>query len=568
MTLKISYTRRFVIVFSEPTCDIIEALKQSNDVLLIKKNKDIAIGYIASTGIYVQKTIDDKRVHQLASKYTRECAIDGDDLQILNDLIDKLDCNLEKKEPSAFGKDSYQDYSIRTMDLINSFHNKSISFERVENATIKIQRLYRKKVRIAQQCHDIPNLIKLNEIATDAETILAKKLINAIYEPYFNFIIRRSNDGLNQLKITPAFLARMIDLSYQLPLLFRSVYHITHKTNLTSILDNGFFGADTLKKKSIKFIRGVSGPADIVYGDQNAICFGPFLIHSNLPVNEAVKLEIDLERMLNDRPMAFFKQTDLHYKPQFPIQELTAKTITLKIQLQSTDTQIQMRFMNKNGNEIGMGTVFKNELIYYNTNTMHAILIQTFFKYLEGLSIGYNNNELIEFLQEVQSFSDEELKAWLIKLERIMANTMEFNIFGSYLNPISIIKEIEYTSNDTKLLMRLDLNDFINKLREGDIAKLNEVKMSLPDIFMSYRFILYLIDVTKGAEQEVITQALDVLLNQCKENIDGKATFSHRLRLFGVPVVVAELDLCGAAEQPVRLSSSHSALRSSPHKAE
>ena len=116
--------------------------------------------------------------------------------------------------------------------------------------------------------------------------------------------------------------------------------------------------------------------------------------------------------------------------------------------------------------------------------------------------------------------------------------------------------------------MRLDLNDFINKLREGDIAKLNEVKMSLPDIFMSYRFILYLIDVTKGAEQEVITQALDVLLNQCKENIDGKATFSHRLRLFGVPVVVAELDLCGAAEQPVRLSSSHSALRSSPHKAE
>ena len=79
------------VMFSDPNDLIKQAIIQSDDILLIKKNKDIEIGYCSIEGFYVQEKVLDSKVIKLVENVTQEEAITKrTDLEKITSLVKSL----------------------------------------------------------------------------------------------------------------------------------------------------------------------------------------------------------------------------------------------------------------------------------------------------------------------------------------------------------------------------------------------------------------------------------------------------------------------------------------------
>lgn len=293
--------------------------------------------------------------------------------------------------------------------------------------------------------------------------------------------------------------------------LFKTVTHFTAASGIKSIFNESLYGQSTLVKMGISFVPNALQHGDILQGDGNVVCLGAKYVHR---IQWGSELTFDVKKLTMNNPCVFYKQRD------FGFERFNRRNITIgnfKFCFSHTGAFCEPRasrfhtmmhvFETEKSNSAYAFSSLKNDvLISYNTKKMHQILTLNFFRFIDSLQDKdpQNNTKAIIY-KELQKLDEPTLVKTLQEIGKQCSDTMEFNFYGAYKIDFSALLTIKrpavrnegwqsYIFTYSKPAYTLNLPDFIEMLKKGNVKKLEEVKKELPYIFNSYRFIDYLLD--------------------------------------------------------------------------
>lgn len=231
------------------------------------------------------------------------------------------------------------------------------------------------------------------------------------------------------------------------------IYHWTTQANLLSILRNGFFfGNKTLAKNLIFFHGNVLSICDILNGDENVICFAPYMVdhyaaisRDQTSVRESlIRIKINVHNIAKENAFnQFFKLCDL-LAPHFCcVQNITDR---LKIKVwKDSDNELKLEICL---DQLKFTTVFQaNDMIFYgNIFSINRFCLYAFFKAIKS-----NAQFELELLKYFDSLKEDELKNHLITITKCLVVFSEYNFNGNLEVTDNLISEI-YFANQNKVL--------------------------------------------------------------------------------------------------------------------
>lgn len=409
--------------------------------------------------------------------------------------------------------------------------------QEIENGIMLIQRRWRSKRRQKEE------IKRIKQVHLEDEAV-AKQWISNAGVPYIPQCKDRD-------------LARRIYEMAQKITLFESVYSVSATKHLKNILDEGLYGRRNLVNGFKGFVSSALEETDVKNGDGNVVCFGSNEVQTNLRKN-FVKMTLDLHKLNLSNPVIFFKQKDFE-NHLCRVRKLSL-TKGVELYFSHTDETPMGKtplggYVNdtnavfalyQNGDHFGKDNnqlmsacssieyhskrVFnalyaaiipKPQLISYNVSCMHAILILNFFRFMDNL-VGRETKVLdktsIDYIEEfyrgISKLDDESLMAFLIETGSAISDTMEFNFYGAHLIDFDSLQRVQlFFEDDDKPSYTMHLSAFITQLQSGDMAKLDEARMHLPDFFKSHRFLDYLL---KKVNEPAIVNALKACQQVCQ----------------------------------------------------
>jgi hypothetical protein len=351
----------------------------------------------------------------------------------------------------------------------------------VEAAVTKMQRIVRAKKRKKETLNRLFKSSRYDDVRTPED---GKQLIADANQPY-----RPQCEKIAGLDDRIMEAAKRVTL-------FSTVKHFTDPSALESIFNDGLFGRRTLLEFYIPFKEASLKKCDIENGDANVVCLGanqidPLAMHG-------IELTFDVKKIAKNNPCAFYKQKDLGYHLK------AIRTIEigdLKVHFSHTESyrnvpngyaSLVLFYNERRSEPIAFSSVKKDILIADNLNDMHRILTLNFFRFIDKLMDSsyekdtYTRDRIYDALN---GLDDEALVDALQQIGVNLTDTMEFNFYGAYKIDFSALLTIK----KDRPFYFLNLPEFVEELNVGNIGKLNEVMIKLPEIFNSYRFIDFLL---------------------------------------------------------------------------
>lgn len=428
------------------------------------------------------------------------------------ELIDLFAELLPEPPASLFPKDRIPE-KIRARYLESSkvihdlaVHNSG-QINKVENIAIKLQRTFRLKKRKKEERILIAMAAQKNEEELTDEQI--------------DEILIDANSPYKPTKCSPELAELLLSTSKEIKL-FETIRHLTATKAVTRILDNGLFGRKSLSRNYMPFRPAALYYTDILNGDADVICFAAFEIDPECMQSNTAELVIDMEKLSRltleeEHPTAFFKQRDLGFskekKRAVKIGETEVifdHTSVIRCPMPGYSHISFFRDKSIYNDPIYVADLRKFQLISSNVREIHSILIMNFFKFLEQV----DNPLFIKSIYDaLEKLNPEELREVMLNIGKNISDTMEFNFYGSFLMNPALIKEINIFTEANKISHHLDMEIFISLLNAGDLAKLEETREQIPQLFGSYRFIEYLDSVIENP-------AIKERLQELKKELD------------------------------------------------
>lgn len=368
-----------------------------------------------------------------------------------------------------------------------------------EKTIIKLQRKFRNPKRISQEKERIAHRdirylkrskMKPQDVIANANTPYRPKCDPALY---------------------PGLAERIMNAASKVST-FSTIKHITRAGALTSILDTGFYGQYTSNELYLNLNKGITQNCDLWNGDANSICFGMQEISSYVQGN--IVIELDLKKLADTHPPAYFKQTDFEF--------LKKKTRELKLNAKESlffdhtgawpvrdYTCMDFQILNSSGYPVMTSSCPKSSLISYNLEEIHKILTLNFFRFMDGLGKEASQKTYVKnFYSKLALMDDEELDEFIEEVERNITDFAELDIFGAHLIDFSTMVSISEREKN----YNLNVSDFIEALNAGYLDDLRLALTIIPELFKSYRFLDYLIS---QASSETAKNYLIALRLQC-----------------------------------------------------
>jgi len=395
------------------------------------------------------------------------------------------------------------------LKILNILVNeKQISLNKLEENSIKIQRWYRKKLRIREEINRITRIDRdiLEQLSADPEEpITAEQLLQQANTPY----IPQKCDPLTANRIVAA--AKKIKL-------YSSIRHLTAKQALENIFNNGFYGRRNLLNWYLPFRNAGLHGCDVLNGDANAICFSPGEIDPKA-VSE-IEIVLDLKKVIETKPPAFYKVRDLEYDkdeirtiPFAGSNFCFSPTKDLGLNLSHARKTPFTVYSSDLDDFDYYSKIAKTLMIAYDLRKMNQIYILNFFRFIDSMMTNsrYPSEAtwfINDFYAKLKKMTDDELELFLKNAASELTKTAEFNFYGAYQMDFSSI----LTISDLEKKYTLDRASFIASLERGDLYTLKEARRTIPDLFKSYRFLDYLISKTS---HPVTKKALEILRKSC-----------------------------------------------------
>lgn len=373
-----------------------------------------------------------------------------------------------------------------TTTVINVLERNDNDLIAVENKLIAIQRIFRAQQRRRENLQRLPvvysNLWRgpdqprgmtpqeVEQLLTDA---------NTPYQPHCD-----------------ARLAERIMNAAKKVELFSTVRHLTASSALTSIFNDGFLGRRSMIQFYMPFKPACLAGKDIENGDANVICLGANRIDQR--AKHGVELLFDAKKLTEkNNPCVFYKQKDLEYCYERS-RRVSINDLDLVFIHTYTDGWVRpgtspLRFISP---KFVQSAVTKALLIADNLEEMHRILTLNFFRFIDLLiDSGVPESACKKIIYEAFSnLTDQQLEETLLQIGKQMTDTMEFNFYGAYRIDFSALLTIKKEEPSYSL----DLREFVDALKIGNITKLHEAIEKIPEIFDSYRFVDYLLSTVVG----------------------------------------------------------------------
>ena len=293
--------------------------------------------------------------------------------------------------------------------------------------------------------------------------------------------------------------------------LFSTIKHLTANTAMPSIFDEALMGRKTLDELGIPYKTSCLGTWDIENGDEDVICFGPYLIDPLASKHQnTFEITIDFGKV-SQLENCFFKQRDLGFV-ETNLFEFTLGDLTFCIDAIGGNRSSPFSCLTikaKNG-ACAESYLPKDLLISSNTTQMNEIIVGLFFRYLDNLIVSDTlyttktpEKEYTDFIySQLEKLSDKELREFLQLIGVAMVQTAEVNFYGAYqfdfssLVSIASRKKEEWPRHGGIYAVeefKLELSELISKSNQGEIQLLLDAKIKLPELFKSRRFTAYLL---------------------------------------------------------------------------
>ena len=322
-----------------------------------------------------------------------------------------------------------------------------------------------------------------------------------------------------------------------------SIHHLTSASALESIFNDGLFGRQTLLKFNMPFKPSVLDFSDILNGDANVICFGPFKIDPKAKRSDTIRITLDFKTVPKDNPCIFFKEKDLGYTEYADLKDPDYSNPIKKVSIgDSGPFYFSHTYLPPSIHLVGGFTYFqlyKHDdpsrmdeyhaysgipnvlLIAYDASKIHQILALNFFRFVDKLikPTGEKDEASIRNIYaRIAQLDDKQLIQFLKDIGTQMSQTAEFNYFGAYkfdFSSILTIKKEAASAPGTVFApepFTLHLPHFIADLEAGKPNILAEAVKNIPNIFKSYRFLDFLLSKISNQENR---KALQTLRDAC-----------------------------------------------------
>ncbi len=362
-----------------------------------------------------------------------------------------------------------------------------------EPAFKQIQRAFRRKQRMSEEVNRITKAIPYY---LKQEKLLAQD------------IIRDANTPYTPKKCSEKIAQRIVSAAEKI-ILFDTVKHWTSMDTIHSILDDALYGRRTLLQHYIPFRPAALMMGDIDSGDANVICMSAGEIDPSALQAGTCELVFDLDKLMHDHPVAFFKQRDLGYDNK-KIRHVNMQnkdlffTHTQKLRT-SVAGYTPIQITNKCGSFQEYAVLPEQLFISYNIEKIHQILTLNFFRFLDNLHT-INQTATSNITNDtyclIEKLSDEELLIFLKNLGKQMSDTMEFNFYGAYQIELSAIQSISILNFSGTQDYTLNIAELIKELESGNTLILSEAKENVPQVFQSHRFMDYLLSEITHADSK------------------------------------------------------------------
>ncbi len=416
-------------------------------------------------------------------------------------LIETYEKFLPRLKSYDFSENSVPEHIKSYEKAAAEYLNERIGFdskklEKTEGSIVKIQRIFRGEQRKKEEKKLIENKLhkQLHKKLSVKEIIDSK---NNIYLP-------------NCEQFFPGLAHKLIEAAKQIKPFSNSLKHLTATSTIDKILDEGLKGRQTLLAEGKVFREAALESVDMKNGDSNVACLSLGKIDPNCNQHFTTELVLDFQKFMLDNegnPCLFFKQKDLGYgfqeKRKLTVGDTNLHFDHTKPLRKSKFMNTGIEFYDPNSYKILADSfIFNFLLISSNMKEIYPILAMNFFRYLDSI---YNCKEPEEFRKKIyEAFSKlnkEQLISTLKDLTEKAADTMEFNIYGCTGVDMKYIKEINVCYGTISYgKYSLNMENFIDALKTGNQAKLNEVLEKIPELFKSYKFIDHLLKNIEGLE--------------------------------------------------------------------
>ncbi len=388
-------------------------------------------------------------------------------------------------------------------ESLKAFAKKNItSFDKAIEDTKKIQRFYRNKRRIKQECYSLWKKY-FRDLPEKQGLMEAQKMIDRANTPYTPTMAKRD------LALRIYELAKNVRLSDE-------IHHLTSSSAIKSIFDSCLYGSASLIEFYMSYKPAALASFDIHNGDSNVVCLGPHQIDPR--DMQDVKLTFSYKSLNRIRnPVTFFKLRDFGYTPHIRYLSTLLDSITIK------NERLQICHDQHPGFESQTHALFRigykkswveisypiSEFISYDVKNMDRIIVLMFFKLLE-----FNKDQdSIDFAHKVYEdlslLGDEELLHFLKDMGEKIRMASEFNFYGAHEIDFDTLKSVEFGRSHTGFFSacekkgfisysRLELNELIASLNRGDLSLIKECEFNF--LFNSYRFLSYLLRKVENQE--------------------------------------------------------------------
>lgn len=401
---------------------------------------------------------------------------------------------------------------------------RKIDIKTDEPPIVKLQRHVRMKKRHSEEVNRIGDQVKSFHLEyhprhnTAADAAEGSSRTSEPILQSAEALLRDANTPYKP-KCDPALSKRIMAAAKKIAA-FSTVKHITSEKAIQSIFDGALYGRRTLLDFYYGFKPAALSVCDVLNGDANVACLGPQGIDPR--ADGGIIIEFDVPKLVENKPAAFYKQRDLEYWVS-KIRQVKLGKDTLSFdhtgypraffgKSEYGQAGITLQIFNAANKVIQFARAPKSSLIAYNLEKMHEILTLNFFRFMDNMADREGNLDqayIDDFYHKVDRLTDEELLLFLTDLEKNMTDTAEFNFYGAHQIDFSTIINItarqkEYT---------LNLPNFINDLKQGNIDALRLARTNIPNLFRSYRFLDYLLPQVQDSD---VKYYLDDLRKRCK----------------------------------------------------
>lgn len=372
-----------------------------------------------------------------------------------------------------------------------------------ESIAIRLQRGFRRKKRHQEEVNRLSEIRRLEQEDPSQSQSLGNNQTPEQMTQWAEELIQDASTPYTP-QCEPELSARIMTAAKKVAA-FTTVKHITSEHTIQSIFNDAFYGRRTLINHYLNFSPAALVWTDVRNGDLNVVCLGPQKVDPG--ATGSIVIELDLNKVLQNKPTSFYKQRDLefHYYEHRSI-KLGSETILFNHTNflrgeESDSSHTHLHIYKDEYDATHTAKILKSSMIAYDNSRIHEILTLNFFRFLDQIETLDGKRDpvyIANFYQKIAQLNDEELIQFLTDLERNMTDTSEFNFYGAHKIDFSTVVSVSNRhSNYT-----LNLSTLIDELNQGNIDKLRQARLMLPEVFKSYRFLDYLLLKVQHAETQ------------------------------------------------------------------